>query len=54
MICVTGASGTVSSEVIRQLESSKAPFSRRLFLEKKGGSRTRERDRGLHHRLQPA
>ena len=26
MICVTGASGTVSSEVIRQLEAAKAPF----------------------------
>ncbi len=31
MICVTGASGTVSSEVIRQLESSKAPFRGAYF-----------------------
>ncbi len=31
MICVTGASGTLSSEVIRQLESSKAPFRGAYF-----------------------
>ena len=35
MICVTGASGTVSSEVIRQLESSKAPFRGAYFSKKK-------------------
>ncbi len=35
MICVTGASGTVSSEVIRQLESSKAPFRGAYFSNKK-------------------
>ncbi len=31
MICVTGASGTLSSEVIRQLEPSKAPFRGAYF-----------------------
>jgi uncharacterized protein YbjT (DUF2867 family) len=31
MICVTGASGTLSSEVIRQLESAKAPFRAAYF-----------------------
>ena len=35
MICVTGASGTVSSEVIRQLESSKVPFRGAYFSNKK-------------------
>ncbi len=35
MICVTGASGTLSSEVIRQLESSKAPFRGAYFSNKK-------------------
>ncbi len=35
MICVTGASGTVSSEVIRQLETSKAPFRGAYFSNKK-------------------
>ncbi len=35
MICVTGASGTVSSEVIRQLESAKAPFRGAYFSAKK-------------------
>ena len=35
MICVTGASGTVSSEVIRQLESAKAPFRAAYFSNKK-------------------
>jgi uncharacterized protein YbjT (DUF2867 family) len=34
MICVTGASGTLSSEVIRQLESSKAPFRGAYFSNK--------------------
>ncbi len=34
MICVTGASGTLSSEVIRQLESSAAPFRGAYFSNK--------------------
>ena len=34
MICVTGASGTLSSEVIRQLELSKAPFRGAYFSKK--------------------
>ena len=34
MICVTGASGTLSSEVIRQLESAKAPFRCAYFSSK--------------------
>ncbi|MGB5881827.1 MAG: SDR family oxidoreductase, partial [Thermoanaerobaculia bacterium] len=35
MICVTGASGTLSTEVIRQLESAKAPFRGAYFSDKK-------------------
>ncbi len=35
MICVTGASGTVSSEVIRQLGTSKAPFRGAYFSNEK-------------------
>ena len=35
MICVTGASGTLSSEVIRQLESAKVPFRGAYFSNKK-------------------
>ena len=35
MICVTGASGTLSSAVIRQLESAKAPFRGAYFSNKK-------------------
>ena len=35
MICVTGASGTLSSEVIRQLESVKVPFRGAYFSNKK-------------------
>ncbi len=35
MICVTGASGTVSSEVIRQLASLEAPFRGAYFSNKK-------------------
>ena len=35
MICVTGASGTLSSEVIRQLESSKTPFRGAYFSNKR-------------------
>lgn len=34
MICVTGASGTLSSEVIRQLEREKAPLREAHFSEK--------------------
>ena len=34
MICVTGASGTLSSEVIRQLESAEAPFRGAYFSNK--------------------
>lgn len=34
MICVTGASGTLSSEVIRQLESGKAPIRAACFSNK--------------------
>jgi uncharacterized protein YbjT (DUF2867 family) len=35
MICVTGASGTLGSEVIRQLETAKAPFRGAYFSNKK-------------------
>ena len=35
MICVTGASGTLSSEVVRQLESVKAPFRGAYFSNKR-------------------
>jgi uncharacterized protein YbjT (DUF2867 family) len=35
MICVTGASGTLSSEVIRQLESAKLPFRAAYFSNKR-------------------
>jgi len=35
MICVTGASGTLSSEIIRQLESAKAPFRGAYFSSQK-------------------
>jgi uncharacterized protein YbjT (DUF2867 family) len=34
MICVTGASGTLSSEVIKQLEREKAPFRAAYFSDK--------------------
>ena len=44
MICVTGASGTVSSEVIRQLESANAPFRGAYFSEKKAEA---ARERGI-------
>ena len=44
MICVTGASGTVSSEVIRQLESSKTPFRGAYFSNQKAES---ARSRGI-------
>jgi len=35
MICVTGAGGTVGSEVIKQLESAKAPFRAAYFSNEK-------------------
>lgn len=35
MICVTGAGGTVGSEIIKQLESAKAPFRAAYFSKKK-------------------
>lgn len=35
MICITGAGGTVGSEVIKQLESAKAPFRAGYFSEEK-------------------
>ncbi len=35
MICVTGASGTLSSEVIQQLEAAKAPFRAAYFSRQK-------------------
>src|SRR5918999_1384261 len=44
MICVTGASGTLSSEVIRQLEGQQIPFSAAYFSE---GSATAARARGV-------
>jgi uncharacterized protein YbjT (DUF2867 family) len=34
MICVTGASGTLSSEVIRQLEAQAIPFRAAFFSER--------------------
>ena len=43
MICVTGANGTLSSEIIRQLESAKAPFRGAYFSNKKAeAARSRE------------
>ena len=44
MICVTGASGTLSSEVIRQLESLKAPFRGAYFSNKQAEA---ARERGI-------
>ena len=44
MICVTGASGTLSSEVIRQLESSKTPFRGAYFSNKQAET---ARERGI-------
>ena len=44
MICVTGASGTVGSEVVRQLESLKAPFRGAYFSNKKAEA---ARSRGI-------
>lgn len=44
MICVTGASGTLSSEVIRQLESAKVPFRGAYFSNKQAEA---ARARGL-------
>lgn len=35
MICITGAGGTLGSEVLRQLESAKAPFRCAYFSKKK-------------------
>ena len=35
MICVTGAGGTVGSELIKELESAKAPFRAAYFSKKK-------------------
>ena len=42
MICVTGASGTLSSEVISQLESAKAPL-RAAYFSNKGAEAARAR-----------
>jgi uncharacterized protein YbjT (DUF2867 family) len=42
MICVTGASGTLSSEVIRQLESAKLPL-RAAYFSNKGAEAARSR-----------
>ena len=42
MICVTGASGTLSSEVIRQLEAAKAPL-RAAYFSNKGAEAARAR-----------
>ncbi|MCH7666187.1 MAG: SDR family oxidoreductase [Acidobacteria bacterium] len=44
MICVTGASGTLSSEVIRQLESTKARFRGAYFSSEKAQA---ARERGI-------
>jgi uncharacterized protein YbjT (DUF2867 family) len=44
MICITGAGGTLSSEVIRQLESAKALFRGAFFSEKRAET---ARARGL-------
>jgi uncharacterized protein YbjT (DUF2867 family) len=44
MICITGASGTLSSEVIRQLVSSNVPFRGAYFSKKKAEA---ERSRGI-------
>ncbi|HKA17038.1 MAG TPA: SDR family oxidoreductase [Blastocatellia bacterium] len=44
MICVTGAGGTVGSEVIKQLEASKTPFRAAFFSENKASA---ARSRGI-------
>ncbi len=44
MICVTGAGGTVGGEVIKQLESAKAPFRAAYFSNKKAEA---ARERGI-------
>src|SRR5215831_19341663 len=44
MICVTGAGGTVGSEVIKQLEASKTPFRAAYFSENKASA---ARSRGI-------
>jgi len=44
MICVTGAGGTVGSEVIKQLEASKTPFRSGYFSENKASA---ARSRGI-------
>ena len=51
MICVTGSGGTVSSEVIRQLESLKAPFRGAYFSNKKGDKRGLV---PLHQKVRPS
>ncbi len=52
MICVTGAGGTVGSEVIKQLESAKAPFRAAYFSNEKAEAASCDRDRRRHHQLQ--
>jgi uncharacterized protein YbjT (DUF2867 family) len=48
MICVTGASGTLSSEVIRQLEGQKIPFRAAYFSDRAASAaRTRGVDAAL-------
>ncbi len=42
MICVTGASGTLSSEVIRQLVAERVPF-RAAYFSSKGAEAARAR-----------
>ena len=44
MICITGASGTLSSEVIRQLEGKDIPFRGAFFSERAAET---ARDRGI-------
>src|SRR5262245_47507007 len=44
MICVTGAGGTVGSEVIKQLEEAKVPFRAAYFSENKAKA---ARSRGI-------
>jgi len=42
MLCVTGASGTLGSEVVRQLQSAKAPFRAAYFSDRQAeGARAR-------------
>ena len=52
MICVTGAGGALSSEVVRQVEGQAIPF-RAAYFSEICGDRPRPWNRSRHDRLQP-